>query len=713
MKKIIDLGKIGITLAGEYNDKTIYEKLTIVLYKGKSYISTKTVQGISPTQDIRSWQLVAEAKDAYHMLVDAGKTTLTEEEFLEQLVDATKGRYIVQGNIINAADEEDLTVEHSDLLGVDTLKLANRDNTKGMGYVILRKNKSFAEQVTKENTIYEIRYNFILNENINIPANCILKFDGGNISGEYTITGNNTRLSGNLKGIFTGVTIDPQGTWKVKNISSDFFTDITNANRILNLIPFTSDNYYNEIVIENGNYSIDATVAGYSRMYLKSNTTVIVNGNINLYSNNAPSYAIFQIENKYNITIKGSGNLIGDRDNNTATGEWGWCIYCINVSNITVDGITCSKPFGDGIYFDGICNNIIIRNCIFNNCRRNAVAIKFGSNFILENNVFKNTYGISPQCALEIELDTEVESNNIENIFVLNNVFENNIFSIILNNSKATSYISNVYIENNIFRDNKGILDTSEWGTKDNEHVKNITFINNIVENKTVTYGYLFYLWGKNILFKNNYIKDEVGGSFGLQLNCSDSVFENNYMYFYLKDRAIIITSTAKNVLIKNNNIIRDRVDSTNIILESVGPYNSIVNNNIEGRIAIKGKYAIFSNNNIKLQPGGDYGVYIKGDYSVLEYNDIDANGDTINWLYYLQANYCKLYRNKANNDNRYLILHQASNNIIQCYDLIGSTRPTVGIGAGSIFIDTSFIPAKMIYHNGSDWVNMDGSALS
>ena len=85
MKKIIDLGKIGITLAGEYNDKTIYEKLTIVLYKGKSYISTKTVQGISPTQDIRSWQLVAEAKDAYHMLVDAGKTTLTEEEFLNMI----------------------------------------------------------------------------------------------------------------------------------------------------------------------------------------------------------------------------------------------------------------------------------------------------------------------------------------------------------------------------------------------------------------------------------------------------------------------------------------------------------------------------------------------------------------------------------------------------------------------------------------------------
>ena len=199
MKKVIDLGKIGITLAGEYNDKTIYEKLTIVLYKGKSYISTKTIQGVSPEQDTLIWQLVAEAKDAYHMLVDAGKTTLTEEEFLKQLEDATKGRYIVQGNIINAADEEDLTIEHSDILGIDTLKLANRPNTDGMGYVILRKNKSFAEQVTKENTIYEIRYDFNLNNtNVTIPDNCVLKFIGGSLSKIVKLKfGNNCKVIGN------------------------------------------------------------------------------------------------------------------------------------------------------------------------------------------------------------------------------------------------------------------------------------------------------------------------------------------------------------------------------------------------------------------------------------------------------------------------------------------------------------------------------------
>ena len=46
-----------------------------------------------------------------------------------------------------------------------------------MGYVILRKNKTFAEQVTKTNTIYEIRYDFDLGgESVTIPEDCVLKF---------------------------------------------------------------------------------------------------------------------------------------------------------------------------------------------------------------------------------------------------------------------------------------------------------------------------------------------------------------------------------------------------------------------------------------------------------------------------------------------------------------------------------------------------------
>ena len=63
------------------------------------------------------------------------------------------------------------------------LQIADRSSIDGLGYVILRPDKTFAEQVNKTNTIYEVRYNFDLNgAEVTIPANCVLQFTGGSIS---------------------------------------------------------------------------------------------------------------------------------------------------------------------------------------------------------------------------------------------------------------------------------------------------------------------------------------------------------------------------------------------------------------------------------------------------------------------------------------------------------------------------------------------------
>jgi hypothetical protein len=59
---------------------------------------------------------------------------------------------------------------------------------------ILRGNMSFADQVTEPNMKYVIKYNFVLNGDVTIPENCILEFDGGNVSGEHTITCQDTIL---------------------------------------------------------------------------------------------------------------------------------------------------------------------------------------------------------------------------------------------------------------------------------------------------------------------------------------------------------------------------------------------------------------------------------------------------------------------------------------------------------------------------------------
>ena len=82
---------------------------------------------------------------------------------------------VIEGNVTNAPDEEDITTDESNLL-----KFANRGTLHGMGYVILRKDKTFAEQVTQANTIYEIRYDFDLGgAALTLPNNITLRYIGG------------------------------------------------------------------------------------------------------------------------------------------------------------------------------------------------------------------------------------------------------------------------------------------------------------------------------------------------------------------------------------------------------------------------------------------------------------------------------------------------------------------------------------------------------
>ena len=54
------------------------------------------------------------------------------------------------------------------------------------------------EMVSATNTKYIIKYNYMLGENIIIPENCILEFDGGSIANStentYNLTGTTTKV---------------------------------------------------------------------------------------------------------------------------------------------------------------------------------------------------------------------------------------------------------------------------------------------------------------------------------------------------------------------------------------------------------------------------------------------------------------------------------------------------------------------------------------
>lgn len=141
------------------------------------------------------------------------------------------------------ADEEDITAESGNLKLKD--RAYDEANFSGKGYKILRKNivegKNILTQdmINEPNTIYEIRYDFDLNEaTINIPEGCVLKFDGGTV--------NNGMIRSNKTAIM-GI---PQGLniiGKIYNINGEEITirgDVINRNYLL-LYPIEINNQLN------------------------------------------------------------------------------------------------------------------------------------------------------------------------------------------------------------------------------------------------------------------------------------------------------------------------------------------------------------------------------------------------------------------------------------------------------------------------------------
>lgn len=188
----------------------------------------------------------------------------------EQLNDNLKQLFREKVNVTNYPDDEDI-------VSVDNmLKLKDREadtaNFQSKGYVILRKNLRLVNGVIKNiltqnminqpNTIYEIRYDFDLNdETIKINDNCILKFNGGKLK-NGTIKGNSTQIDATPSLIFNNVSFS--GRWKIYNYFPEWFildfSDCTNG--IQQAIDFASINNGGKIVFQSRQYNVKSIHTG-------------------------------------------------------------------------------------------------------------------------------------------------------------------------------------------------------------------------------------------------------------------------------------------------------------------------------------------------------------------------------------------------------------------------------------------------------------------
>lgn len=220
------------------------------------------------------------------------------------------------------ADNEDLTIENG------VIRFKDKSSLDGMGHVILRKNKTFASQVNKTNTIYEVKYDFDLDgAEVTIPANCVLQFTGGSVSNgtlNFTDTTINGLATHAIRTAISGTLVNDevQVDWFTSGATEEDCTSIIQAliNVCQSTIAFTA--YYR---IQGG-------------IVLKSNTHLLSKNKATLFSDGKVHYVSMLRGNQAgssNVTIEG---LVFDQRaelDMPASQLSGIKLNCINSSQIS------------------------------------------------------------------------------------------------------------------------------------------------------------------------------------------------------------------------------------------------------------------------------------------------------------------------------------------------------------------------------------------
>lgn len=265
--------------------------------------------------------------------------------------------------------------------------------------------------------VCEIKGNLDLSgKSVALQQNQILDFTNGILKNGCLI-GNNTQVKGGKK-CFDHIEI--KGTWNVFQISTDFFVDLSYDNAICNVFALGNGNKQKTITINEGTYYV--TVDKSPGIVIGNDTKVLLNGNIQMRPNDKTAYRIVSI-NGTNVSIVGTGHLIGDRSKHTGTtGEWGMGIMIYSSRNVSISGITIEECWGDCIYVSDKSTDVSISNCILQNSRRQGISITSAGQVTIKDCTIRNIGGTSPGLAIDVEPNKEksVEYVLVENVVVTN-----------------------------------------------------------------------------------------------------------------------------------------------------------------------------------------------------------------------------------------------------------------------------------------------------
>lgn len=231
------------------------------------------------------------------------------------------------------------------------------------------------EMMSAANTKYVIKYDYVLGENITVPTECILEFDGGSINGAYILTGLNTCIDADIISIF-GTDVTLAGTWNVAEAYPEWFG--AKGDGVNNDTPsfLSVINMQVPIFLSEKTYKLGSMLQIYTNFTLISEKGIITYSSIRAYDNNPT------------ILIKGvkftniSGNAIELKDCNTTIEN---CIF----ENI---GISDADPttYGHACYNNG--GKLIFRHNHVIKTHSTGVGIINDTKLYIEENIFDGCY---------------------------------------------------------------------------------------------------------------------------------------------------------------------------------------------------------------------------------------------------------------------------------------------------------------------------------
>lgn len=440
-------------------------------------------------------------------------------------------------------------------------------------------------------------FEFKIEHYVKAPSNSILMFCGGSLK-NGRIEGNNTKIIAAKTAIFDNITIG--GTWNVPEITSAWFADATSNNKLKEVFALQDDNVLNTIVVEEGNYTLSATYSGDSILPLKSNLNLIINGNLNLQTNNYDSYFILHIIGKDHINISGSGSIVGDKSTHIGTtGQWGHGIY-VQGNFVNIEGLTIKECWGDAICVGKsssqtfTINKVVIENCFLDDCRRQGISVTHAENVVIRNchitRIGIGEKGHNPKAAIDIEPN---KNNHAYNILVENCRIEDCELGVVI-------YGRKYYTKSNISIDNcyiqcvrRGIAINGTSGTVKVTNCKIHTRFH-VVDANNISAAQ-----DNVILFENNMIvqQPEEGDDMSTDVRgCAIFAVKGDFCF-----RHNAITCTLPVFRLGNGNKFIEDNDITCGDLFFPRQYESvrIIGNRINGNVTIPGPRTIFENNTV------------------------------------------------------------------------------------------------------------------